>query len=327
MATIEAEVVPAAGWKLLRRRTQPREVVHRLLAPLAAVAMFVWVASLEGAVANYTGLSILLSSAVPLAAAALAAMVVISIGDIDVGIGYFIGLTNAVSAEYLPHHEILGWLVLAGLILGYAGIGALIELGRVPSIVATLGASFIWMGAGLAVLPIPGGSAPTWLTSFFSSSPPLVPMPILIIVVLVAMTAWFMAQTPWGVAIRAVGSNAQAVRRHGWSVLKLRMICFGIAGILGVVGGLSVTAVSDSGSPGSSADLTLLAIAAVILGAGEFSGGYAFPLGAIAGAVAISLATSLLTFLNVSANYQGSVVGIILLVVLVARVVTKGGHR
>jgi ribose transport system permease protein len=322
-----AELAPPAGRRWLRRKTQRREIVNRALAPAAAIGMFIWVASLQGDVATYSGLTLLLSSAIPLVAASLAALVVISIGDIDVGIGFFIGLTNAISSQYLPRHELLGWLLLIGLILAYSGIGALIELGRVPAIVATLGASFIWMGAGLVVLPVPGGTSPGWLNSFFNLTPPLVPFPIVIMVVLVAATTWFMSRTSLGTGIRAVGANAQSARRHGWSILRLRMVAFGVAGLLGVIGGLSVTAVADSGSPGSSADLTLLAIAAVILGAGEFSGGYAFPLGAVAGAVAISLATSLLTFLNVSSNYQGSVVGIILIVILLARVVTKGSRR
>lgn len=322
---VTTEFAPAVRWRRLRRKTQPREIVNRSLAPAAAIGMFIWVALLQGDVATYSGLTLLLSSALPLVAAALAAMFVISIGDIDVGIGYFIGLTNAITSEYLPGHEVLGWLLLAGLVLAYAGIGALIELGRIPSIVATLGASFIWMGAGLVVLPVPGGTSPSWLTSLFNSRPPLVPFPILVIVVLVAVTGWFVSRTTWGVAIKAVGANSQSARRHGWSILRLRMLCFGIAGVLGVIGGLAVTGVSDSGSPGSSADLTLLAIAAVILGAGEFWGGYAFPLGAAAGAVAIGLATSLLTFLNVGTNYQGSVVGIILIVILIARVITRGG--
>jgi ribose transport system permease protein len=322
-----AELAPAVVWRRMRRKTHPREVLNRSLAPVAAIGMFIWLASLEGDVATYSGLTLLLSSAIPLVAAALAAMVVISIGDIDVGIGYFIGLTNAISSQYLPHHEVLGWLLLLGLVVAYSGIGALIELGRIPSIVATLGASFIWMGAGLVVLPIPGGLAPGWLTTVFSSRPPFVPFPILVIVVLLAIMIWFVSRTSWGAAIRAVGANTQSVRRHGWSVLQLRMVCFGVAGLLGVIGGLAVTGVADSGSPGSSADLTLLAIAAVILGGGEFAGGYAFPLGAVAGALAISLATSLLTFLNIGSNYQGSVVGIILIVILLARVITKGSRR
>jgi ribose transport system permease protein len=289
--------------------------------------MFIWVASLQPDVANYEGITLLFSGAVPLAATAMAEMFVISIGDIDVGIGYFVGLTNAVVAQYMPNHPLGAWGLLVVLVGAYVGMGALIQLGRVPSIVATLGASFIWMGAGLVILPIPGGSAPGWLTRLFNSRPPFVPFPIVAIIVLVVVCGWLTSRYKYGVAIRAMGANAQAVGRNGWSLLRLRMTCFGLAGIFGVIAGFAVTAVADSGAPTSSADYTLLAVAAVILGGAEFSGGFAFPLGAAAGALAISQATSLLTFLNISSNYQGAVVGLILMVVLLGRVLTRSRNR
>lgn len=307
--------------------TSAQEVVHRCLAPAAAIALFIWVALLQGDVVSYEGMTLLLAGAVPLAATAMAEMFVISIGDIDVGIGYFVGLVNAVVAQYMPGHPVGAWALLAVLVLGYVAIGAIVQLGRVPSIVATLGASFIWMGAGLVVLPIPGGSAPGWLTSLFNRRPPIVPFPILAVLALVVVCSIVVTKFKHGVAIRAMGANPQAVARSGWSLLRLRMTCFGLAGVFGVVAGLCVTAVADSGSPSSSSDYTLLAVASVILGGAQFAGGYAYPLGTAAGALAISQATSLLTFLNISSNYQGAVVGLILMVVLLGRVVTKGRRQ
>ena len=39
-------------------------------------------------------------------------------------------------------------------------MGALIEIRQLPSIVVTLGMSFVWLGLAVMVLPTPGGKAP-----------------------------------------------------------------------------------------------------------------------------------------------------------------------
>ena len=46
-------------------------------------------------------------------------------------------------------------LALAGLVAAYAAMGALIQLRNLPSIVVTLGMSFVWLGLAVLVLPTP----------------------------------------------------------------------------------------------------------------------------------------------------------------------------
>ena len=89
-------------------------------------------------------------------------MVMMSIGDIDLGIGFFVGMDTTIVATLLRETPMLGVLALAGCVLAYALLGALVQLRSVPSLIATLGASFIWLGLGLFVLPVPGGLAPDW---------------------------------------------------------------------------------------------------------------------------------------------------------------------
>ena len=53
--------------------------------------------------------------------------------------------------------------MLLGSIGVYAALGALIYLRNLPSIVVTLGMSFVWQGLAILLLPKPGGKAPDWL--------------------------------------------------------------------------------------------------------------------------------------------------------------------
>ena len=57
-------------------------------------------------------------------------------------------------------------------------LGALIHLRNLPSIVVTLGMSFVWQGLAILLLPKPGGKAPDWLLGLMGFKPPFVPFPI-----------------------------------------------------------------------------------------------------------------------------------------------------
>ena len=63
-------------------------------------------------------------------------------------------------------------LVLLGCVGVYAALGALIYLRNLPSIVVTLGMSFVWQGLAILLLPKPGGKAPGWLQAIMGSSRP-----------------------------------------------------------------------------------------------------------------------------------------------------------
>jgi ribose transport system permease protein len=304
-----------------------REFLGALLPGLALVAMLVWAQSLQSGSLSYTGLNLLLSSAVPLVLAAISQMFVIVLGDIDLGTGYLVGLANVVSARWLTHDALLAIAIFLGIIVAYAFQGALVHIRQIPSIIVTLGSSFIWYGCGLLVLSIPGGSSPNWLSSFFNSSPPLLPLPvwISIAVALVAYSLSFLL--PYGAVIRGAGSNQLAVARSGWSLIKVRMVSYGLAAVFGILSGLAVTGVTASGDVTASANFTLLAIAAVILGGGEFAGGRSVPVGAVIGALALSLIGPVLGLLNVSSDYQTGAQGLVLIIVLAGRAVTKKVER
>ena len=308
-----------------RRRStfDATDVVRAALPVVALAGILIWIVSLEPDALSYTGLALLLSTTIPLLFATMAQMLMITIGDIDLGIGAFIGLTNVIIARYLAERPLLGLLLLAGAVAAYGLLGALVHLRGIPSIVATLGASFVWFGLALIVLPSPGGSVPGWLNDFWAWTPPLVPLPVLIAVAIAIGGYLLIARLPYGVVIRAAGNDPVAVGRAGWSVLRVRITVYVAAGVLGVLAGLATTVVTASGDANSSAGLTLLSVAAVVLGGGEFSGGIANPVGGVIAAIAISLVAPLLALLGVSSDYQAGVQGAILIAVLAGRALAR----
>ena len=293
---------------------------------LPALALGVMLAAImlrQPMAATYFGLNLLLNFSIPLIFAALAQMCVIATSDIDLSIGPFISLVNCVAATWVADRPLLGFSALGVLVAAYATMGALIHLRRLPSIVVTLGASFVWLGLALLVLPTPGGAAPDWLAAAFGWKPPLVPLPVVIAVVAALAGEFLLMRTSYGAVLRGIGGNPRAVARAGWSLLAGRAALYGMAGFLGVLAGLALTALNTTGDANVGAQYTLESIAAVIVGGGEFFGGIVSPSGTVLGAIIMLLTGSLLSFLNISSDWQLSVQGGILILVLATRIIGR----
>ncbi|MGH3256252.1 MAG: ABC transporter permease [Streptosporangiaceae bacterium] len=331
---VELEARTGAALRPGARGARPLQLLGRGLSPLALIVMFIVCASLQPSVLSINGVALLLSPAIPLILAAVSQMFIITVGDIDLGNGYLIGLVTAVVAVQLVKDPLLAVAMLAGIGVLYVGQAVLVQLRGIPSLIVTLGASFVWLGLGLALLPIPGGTAPGWLVSLMSLKMPQtaryeVPVPMSLILAALIGTAAYLViiRMPYGAIIRAAGSNPDALRRAGWSVLKARMAAYAFAALFAILAGLALSGVISSGDPTTAANYTLLSVAAVILGGGQFSGGQAVPYGAVIGALAISLVTSMLSLLNVSSSYQTGVQGLVLILVLAGRVLTDRGEQ
>lgn len=265
---------------------------------------------------SYFGINLLLSLALPVLLASLAQMLLIAIGDLDLSIGSFVSLVTCIAAAILPERPVLGTLCLLGLVAAYGLVGLLIGWRSLPSVVVTLGLSFVWLGLAVILLPTPGGTAPAWLAALLHWRPPLMPSSIWGALVVAAATHWLLMRSALGTVVRGMGGNARAVARAGWNLLALRTGVYAAAGALGVLSGLALVGTATSGDANLAGRYTLLTIAAVILGGGEFVGGRVSPVGAVLGALTLTLAASLLTFLHVPSDWQIGAQGLILIAVL-----------
>lgn len=269
--------------------------------------------------ASYFGVNLLLSLAVPVLLASMAQMLLMAIGDLDLSIGAFVSLVTCVSAVILPGRPVLGVLCLLGLVGLYGLVGALVAWRELPSVVVTLGLSFVWLGMAVILLPTPGGTAPAWLAQAMHARPVLMPLSLWAAVAVAAVMQWAVMRSALGTVVRGMGGNPRAVARSGWNLLALRSGVYAAAGAFGVLSGLALVGTTTSGDANLAGRYTLLTIASVILGGGEFVGGRISPVGAVLGALTLALAASLLTFLHVPSDWQIGVQGLILIVILALR--------
>lgn len=300
----------------------------RALLPIVSFAMILaaifW---LQPRAMSYFGLNLLLNLAVPIALATIAQMFILCVNELDLSLGAFVSLVACITATWLNDTPLIGFMALVGLVIVYAGLGALIHLQRLPSIVVTLGMSFVWLGCAVLVLPTPGGAAPDWLRSLMTIKPPLVPMPVVALTLIGLGVHFALMRSAPGVVLRGAGGNPAALERAGWSLLRIKATMFGLAGVFGVLAGVALVGLTTSADANIALRYTLLSIAGVILGGGEFVGGRISPIGAVIGAATLTLAGSFLSFLRLNPDWQIGAQGAILILVLALQVLIARAEK
>jgi ribose transport system permease protein len=299
-----------------------KQIAPAGLAFMAMLAIIAVAAAYQPQILSVSGMTIMLTSAVPLVLAAQAQMLLMSVGDIDLGIGALVGLVTVIAATLLNQSPVLGLAALAAIVGIYGLLALVIQLRNVPSIIATLGMSFVWLGIGLLLLPTPGGEVPAWLGAIGSWRPSWIPGPLVIIGAATLLVYILTHRTRAGVRMRALGSNAEALRKAGWSLSRTRVATYMFAAVLIIAAGLLLASQTRSGDINSSSNYTLVTIAAVILGGGSFAGGQAVPVGTAYGTVTLGLITVLLSLMSFSSNLQSAAQGAIVLAVLAGRIIT-----
>lgn len=307
----------------------------RLAGSLAAALPVLSLAAVLGAIfwlqpraMSYFGLNLLLNLAVPIALATVAQMFVLMVEDIDLSMGAYVSFVACVTATWLQSVPALGIAVLVASIGVYAALGALIELRRLPSIVVTLGMSFVWLGLALLVLPTPGGTAPAWLRALMTWKPPLVPFAIIAVTVLGLVVHVALKTSATGVVLRGAGGNPRALERAGWSMVRVRAAAYALAGTFATLAGIALVGLTTSADANIALRYTLLSIAGAILGGSEFTGGRVSPIGAVIGAITLTLTGSFLSFLRLNPDWQIGAQGAILILVLALRtLVDRPGRR
>ena len=295
--------------------------------PFVALALLVAVmGAMNPLVVSSFGMELLLAPAVVLVLVALSQMFVVGGSEIDLGVGAFAGMVNVLSATLLVTAPAAGAAALVAALGGYAAIALLIHGRAIPSIVVTLGASFIWSGIGQTVQPSPGGAAPAWLRATIDWSLPGVPTPLLLIL-LAGAAAAAIDRAPLGVVLRGFGSSPDALVRTGWNPMRYAIRRYMIAGAFAGAAGLYLTAANRASDINAGSAYTLLSVAGVVVGGCALLGGRISPWGVVAGAVTLSLIGAALATLGVSTDFNALVQGGLLIAILGLRSLVEWRRR
>lgn len=227
---------------------------------------------------------------------------VIATGGIDLSVGSLMAIAGALAPLIflgklfpLPHLYVGVALafVVPVLVAGLFGLfnGWLITRFRIQPIIATL-VLFI-AGRGIAQV-LTNGDLQVFKTpefQFIGLGRVLgIPFQVWIMAVIVIVAAWALQKTVFGRQVLATGGNEAAARLSGVPTARVKLLVYGISGLLSGIAGLIVIAINSS----SDANLVGLgmeldAIAAVAVGGTLLSGGRATVIGTLLGALIIQL--------------------------------------
>ncbi len=142
-----------------------------------------------------------------------------------------------------------------------------------------------------------------------------IPYVLPVVVVLLILWSFVLNRTTFGRHLYAVGGNAEAARRAGINVLRMRVyafvICSSMAAISGIVQSSYTGKVSTSSGGGN---VLLYAVGAAVIGGTSLFGGKGRALDAVIGGVVIATIANGLGLLNQSAYINFLVTGGVLLI-------------
>ena len=323
MSLSEAETKPMAAPSLLARLGSGRRTLVSLTILLGLLLLLQIVSP---AAIGYFGVSSISASATTLALAAIGQTIVVLAGGLDLSGGAVVSLVNVTLVTLLGASDLsppaYGAAAIA-LALGIgAGVGAingvLIGYLRLQSIIVTLATMFVIQGVALLILKYPGGEFSYDFSMLLvgDAIPNLLPSPL--VVVGIAILAWsYLRNTRFGIAIYAVGSDAEAAAMNAVSPAATRFWAYTAAGAFYGAAGLFVTANSGSGDPLIGASMLLKIFAAVVLGGTIIGGGKGGAVGSVFGAFILTVLVNIFLVLGIRTYYVPIVEGLVLIAAVI----------
>lgn len=142
-----------------------------------------------------------------------------------------------------------------------------------------------------------------------------IPYVLPVVVVLLILWTFVLGRTTFGRHLYAVGGNAEAARRAGISVLRMRVYAFVICSSMAVISGIVQSSYTGKVSTSSGGGNVLLyAVGAAVIGGTSLFGGKGRALDAVIGGVVIATIANGLGLLNQAAYINFLVTGGVLLI-------------
>lgn len=242
----------------------------------------------------------------PTAIVACGVMLVIVTGEIDISVGALMALLAALMGMMLSENRmgLSMWLGIPGtLLLGTAvGLftGALVTIGKVPSIIVTLGlltalrgvTTLIMGGKNIDGLPESLGQ----ITKYGILGMPISVWTALLVIV---VTGLIITKTPLGRRLFAVGSSQYSAKMVGLSETRLKLFVFAYTGFLTALATVVDIPRLPKIESGIGIGFELLVVTCVVVGGVSISGGKGKLRGVLLAVLLMTMIRPALTFMDI----------------------------
>jgi D-xylose transport system permease protein len=243
--------------------------------------------------------------------------------------GGTITITNNIISDLVSGNisPVAGWIILAVAVVIYGALSLLRDRHRrasglvAPPRALTVAKIVLVAAAGVVLVAVCNTDRGTALVSVRG-----VPWVVLIVIGVLAGWTFLLERTRFGRYVYAIGGNAEAARRAGVSLMRIRLLCFTLcsltAGLAGIIYASRLGSISNDIDGGT---LVLDAVAAAVIGGTSLFGGKGKMVHALLGGLVIATIVNGLGLLNISAAVQDMVTALVLLAaVAIGALSTRG---
>ena len=260
---------------------------------------------------------------------ALANMLAMTTGGIDLSVVSIASLSGVVSASFLSQYQTVGMpvgtVIVLGILIALAvsvvcGLlnGVIIAYVRVPAIIATLGTQGLFLGVSIIITKGHGiGGFPDAFLFIGNGSVLGMPTQFIIFVVIALLAGLLLTRTPQGFSMLMYGSSPQVARFSGIANEMVLIKTYLLTGLLSGVASLIIISGVNSIRPGYGAEYLLLSVLIAILGGTDPVGGFGTVLGLTLAIFVMQALQSGLNILGFSPFFKKFMWGLLLLLVMV----------
>jgi ribose transport system permease protein len=258
---------------------------------------------------------------------------VIILGGIDLSVGSIVGLSGCVTAMLIAYNDWpIAAAVCAGIFMGVlsgAFNGFVISKTTIPPFIVTLAMMNIARGACYVYT----NAQPIRIMSdefnFIGSGyiADVIPVPVVYLIIIVAVSSFIMNRTRLGRHIYAVGGNSTAAKFSGIKNGRVLFFAFLFSGVMSAISGIVLASRMFSGQPTAGQAFEMDAIAAVVLGGTSMAGGVGKIGGTVIGALIIGVLNNGLNLLNINSFWQFIVKGVVILIAVYVDFLKKQSRK
>lgn len=242
-------------------------------------------------------------------------------GGVDLSVGTQLSIFGIITANAMVNwhlHPVFAVLIGAAAVVAIGTVnGIMVTRTGIPPMIATLGMMQIVKGlsyticAGLPIFGFPEG-----FSFLGQGSIGIIPIPIIILAICIAIGAFVLNKTSYGRSVYAVGSNSEASRLSGINVRKVKLLTYVIASAFTAVASLITLSRLNAGQVLSGLGQEMDVLTAVVLGGIIFTGGEGLISGVVAGVLIIGVLSNGLVMMGVGEYVQLIIKGGVLLFAL-----------
>ena len=243
---------------------------------------------------------------------------VLLLGGIDLSIGSNITLVNIVASWLMVHaglNPVLACLISIVMSVGVGFCnGWIIANIRMPPLIVTLASMTILEGIAYIICNgVPIFGFPRWFEVIGQGYLGPIPIPVIIMIVILAIGSFFLNLTYFGRYFYAVGGNEEASALSGINVKRVKYLAYTLSGLFAGIAGIVMLSRTMSGQALAGKGFEFDVLTAVVLGGVSISGGSGKISNVVAGILILGLLSNGMVLMDLSQYTQMVLKGAVLM--------------